>query len=78
VGYQSFFYICIAMTILNSGSAQESLWEMNLYPDEAGDDFIEFDSLINIRPWQNNLSRYVGSPAVRMAISEVVSKYIER
>jgi hypothetical protein len=51
---------------------------MNLYPDEAGDDFIEFDSLINIRPWQNNLSRYVGSPAVRMAISEVVSKYIER
>lgn len=64
--------------LLNSGSAQESLWGINLYPDEVGDDFIEFDSLINIRPWQNNLSRDVESHAVRMAISEVVSKYIER
>ena len=46
--------------LLEDGSEQEFLWGINLYPEYIGtDDFIEFDSLINIRPWQNNRSRYV-------------------
>ncbi|MBQ1790842.1 MAG: hypothetical protein II008_11730, partial [Oscillospiraceae bacterium] len=42
--------------LLESGSAQNSLWGINLYPDEA-EDFVEFDSLINIRPMSGNRSR---------------------
>ena len=34
--------------LLENGSKQEQLWGINLYPDENGEDFIEFDSLINI------------------------------
>ena len=37
--------------LLENGSEQDYLWGFNLYPDETGDDFIEFDSLINIRYW---------------------------
>lgn len=53
------------------------LWGFNLYPDEAGDDFVEFDSLINIRAWQGNRSRNVEDETVRQQIKDVVSKYVE-
>jgi hypothetical protein len=60
--------------LLESGSAQNSLWGINLYPDEA-EDFVEFDSLINIRPMSGNRSRGVDDPETREKILEVVSKW---
>lgn len=63
--------------LLENGSEQDYLWGFNLYPDETGDDFIEFDSLINIRSWQGNRSRDVEDENVREQIREIVSKYIE-
>ena len=63
--------------LLENGSEQDYLWGFNLYPDETGDDFIEFDSLINIRSWQGNRSRDVEDENVRGQIREIVSKYIE-
>ncbi|MBQ6953922.1 MAG: hypothetical protein IJP81_08460 [Bacteroidales bacterium] len=39
-------------------------------------DFIEFDSLINIRSWQGNPSRGVEDPDVREAIKSIVDKFI--
>ena len=61
--------------LLENGSSQEYLWGINLYPDED-EDFIEFDSMINIRPRQNNRSRSVESPEIRQKITEIVSKWI--
>ncbi len=55
-------------------AAQNSLWGINLYPDEA-EDFVEFDSLINIRPMSGNRSRGVDDPETREKILEVVSKW---
>lgn len=62
--------------LLEDGSAQEDLWGFNLWVEEEGDDFIEFDSLINIRSWQGNPSRDVVDPAVREAIKSIVNKFI--
>ena len=62
--------------LLENGSVQKDLWGINLYPDEA-DDFIEYDSLINIRPMHGNRSRGVDSPEVRQKIAEVVAKWTE-
>ena len=42
--------------LLQDGSSQRSLWGINLYPEMQGDDFIEFDSMINMRPSQGNRS----------------------
>lgn len=61
--------------LLGKGSAQEDLWGINLYPGED-EDFIEFDSVINIRPHQNNRSRSVESPEIRQKITEIISKWI--
>ena len=62
--------------LLENGSAQEDLWGFNLWVEEEGDDFIEFDSLINIRSWQGNPSRDVEDPEIREAIKAIVDKYI--
>ena len=64
--------------LLDSGSRQEDLWGINIYPvlDRNGPDFIEFDSLINLRPSQNNRSRGVEDPAVREKITAIVKKLV--
>ncbi|MBO4434149.1 MAG: hypothetical protein J5769_01685 [Bacteroidales bacterium] len=62
--------------LLENGSAEENLWGFNLYPEEEGEDFIEYDSLINIRSWQNNPSRDVLAPDVREAIKQIVEQFI--
>lgn len=64
--------------LLENGSCQEDLWGFNIYPEMEGEDFIEFDSLINIRPRQNNRSRYVESEEIREKISGLVCKFIGR
>lgn len=48
--------------LLEEGSAQQDLWGINLYPDQYGtEDFLEFDSMINIRPRQHNMSHHPNS-----------------
>ena len=62
--------------LLENGSQQTSLWGFNLYPDETGEDFIEYDSLINIRSWQGNPSRDVLDQEVRGKIANIVDQFI--
>ena len=62
--------------LLDNGSAQEDLWGFNLWVEEEGQDFVEFDSLINIRAWQGNPSRDVLNPEVKEAITSIVAKFI--
>ena len=62
--------------LLEDGSAQECLWGFNLWVEEEGEDFIEFDSLINIRSWQGNPSRDVEDPEIRETIKAIVQKFI--
>ena len=58
--------------LLESGSRQESLWGINIYPELEGPDRIEFDSMINIRPSQGNRSRGIDDPKVREKITQIV------
>lgn len=63
--------------LLEQGSKQEFLWGINLYPDIDDEDFLEFDSLINIRPGQGNRSRGVEDPIIQNRIREVVEQWIK-
>lgn len=63
--------------LLEDGSKQRDLWGVNLYPSAPGGEFIEFDSLINIRPSQNNRSRDVQNPEIRKKITDIVGKRIQ-
>ncbi|MFH1479276.1 MAG: DUF5674 family protein [Candidatus Omnitrophota bacterium] len=64
--------------LLDDGSKQKDLWGINLYPELSGDDFIEFDSMINMRPSQGNRTRGVNDEATRNKIIDVVAKRIKR
>lgn len=64
--------------LLVNGSLQEDLWGFNIYPEVEGDDFIEFDSLINIRPRQNNRSRNVEDENIQLRIREIVNNFVSR
>ena len=59
--------------LLTEGSTQSDLWGINLYPDQRGESgWIEFDSMINVRPRQGNRSRSVEDPDIRRRIVEIV------
>jgi len=62
--------------LLESGSRQEDLWGINIYPDLEMPDRVEFDSVINIRPSQGNKSRGVDNPEIRDAILKIVEELV--
>jgi hypothetical protein len=65
--------------LLDAGSRQGDLWGINLYPAEFGTPgFLEFDSMINLRPGQGNRTRSVDDPAVRAAIEHLVGRVVVR
>lgn len=64
--------------LLEHGSDQRDLWGINLYPDVEGDDWIEFDAMINLRPASGNRSRGVDDPAVRDRIRAIVARMVQR
>jgi hypothetical protein len=62
---------------LENGSKQRDLWGINLHPSDYGtDDFIEFDSMINIRPSQGNPSKDVIDPNVRQSVRDIISEVV--
>lgn len=63
--------------LLEQGSKQNDLWGINIYPAKFGtDDFIEFDSMINIRPSQKNMTRGIDNQAVRKRIIRLVNSKV--
>lgn len=77
IGVDAEMHADIEQAMLANGSSQDSLWGINLWFNERGDDFVEFDSMINIRPRQGNRSRDVENPETREKIREVVAKWIK-
>jgi hypothetical protein len=62
--------------LIESGSQQIHLWGINIFPQLSNDEWIEFDSLINVRPKQNNRTRSVESLEIRSKIVHIVQQLI--
>ncbi len=65
-------------TLLESGSKQAHLWGINLYLQQSGEEWIEYDSVINLRPSQGNESRGVDDPAIREKIRAIVDQLVQQ
>lgn len=61
----------------NEGSKRENTWGINLYPIKEGDDWIEFDSMINIKPQHGNRSRGVDDLKIQEKIRLIVNKLVK-
>jgi hypothetical protein len=64
--------------LLEHGSLQQNLWGANYYPGRGPDGCIEFTSLINIRPSQDNRSMEIQSEEVRARVRELAYRLIGR
>ena len=64
--------------LLDDGGRQPEIWGINLYPDEPDDAWIEFDSMINVRPAQGNRSRGIDDEATRREIRRVLEALVRR
>jgi len=64
--------------LLADGSDQRDLWGINLYPQLDGPDWLEFDSMINLRPSFGNRSRGIDDQATREAVAMLVESLVRR
>lgn len=60
--------------LLEDGSQQENLWGADWYPETKE---VGFESLINIRPRQQNRSMEIQNPALRERIETIVRHLLE-
>ncbi len=63
--------------LLDIGSNQDDLWGINLYPDLGEEDFIEFDSMINVRPRMNNFTRGIDDKDLQNKITSIILKLVK-
>ena len=64
--------------LLEKGSKQQNLWGINIYPKIKGDEWIEFDSMINLRPSSGNLTRGIKDLKVRKKVIKIVKKLVKK
>ncbi len=65
--------------LIDNGSRQWALWGINLHPGSVGTaEFIEFDSMINMRPRQGNNSKYVEDAEERVKVVAIVERLVKR
>ena len=57
--------------LLEDGSRQPDLWGANYYPGRGREECIEYTSLINIRPAQDNRSMEIRDPAIRERVRDL-------
>ena len=60
----------------NSNSLRSNTWGINLYPSKDGEEFIEFDSMINLKPAFGNRTRNVEDLEIQEKIKRIVKKFI--
>lgn len=67
----------LASRELDLGSSQDDLWGINLYPAEhGGTGWLEFDSMINVRPRKGNRTRHVDDASIRAQIESIVGRLV--
>lgn len=59
-------------------SRGDMTWGINLHLDKTGDEFIEFDSMVNLKPGSGNRTRNVEDETVRTKIREIVRALVKQ
>lgn len=68
----------LEVLLSENGSKRANLWGINIYPELEGDERIEFDSMINLKPHLGNRTRGVENPEIREKIIKIVSSLIKQ
>ncbi len=66
-----------SLLIEKENSQGQDTWGINLYLKKTGNDFIEFDSMINLKPLLGNKTRGVEDLGIQNKIREIVTKLVK-
>lgn len=66
-----------ALLMEKEGSKREHTWGINLRVDESKEQWIEFDSMVNLKPGFGNRTRGVEDEAIREKIKKIVYSLIQ-
>ena len=62
--------------LISQGSKQADLWGFNIYPDKGREEYLEYDSMINIRPRQGNMGREIKDADLRRRIKSIIDEMV--
>ena len=62
--------------LLDLGSKQADLWGFNIYPEKTREEYLEYTSLINIRPRQGNMDSDIKDLNVRRQIKNIIDEMV--
>lgn len=62
--------------LLEDGSRQEDVWGINLWVDKDASDWVEFNSMINVRPSQGNRTRGIDDNDIKTKIHAIVDQLV--
>jgi len=58
-------------------SNQENIWGINIYPGKEKNEWLEFNSLVNVKPLKNNRDAEIESEEIKDKIKNIVNGLIE-
>ena len=64
------------IVMIEHGSRQDNIWGFNIYLDREGDDWLEYVSLINIRPAVGNRSMFIEDHELCRKIKKIITEKI--
>lgn len=71
------FHVDANEALLEDGSEQQNIWGINILLTKPKEQWLEFNSLINIKPAFNNRSMGIEDEATRKQIKEIINELIE-
>ena len=66
-----------SLLIEKENSKGDNTWGINLYLEKTGEDFVEFDSMINLKPNLGNRTRDVENSEIKEKILKIITKLIK-
>ncbi len=64
------------LLLIENGSNQPDIWGINIHLDKDKENWLEYRSLINIRPAQGNRAMELANETIRAKIKEIVNRLI--
>ncbi|MBI1866378.1 MAG: hypothetical protein HY005_00715 [Candidatus Staskawiczbacteria bacterium] len=71
-------HVDLEQFLIEQGLEPKDLWGINIHPQKNGDEYIEFDSMINLKPALNNRTRGIESSEIRQKIIKIVNSLVKK
>ena len=71
-------HVDLEQFLIEDDSEPKNLWGINIYPEKNNDEYIEFDSMINLKPAFNNRTRGIESLEIREKIIKIVNNLVKK